>query len=55
MFQRAGGGFGLIGLAALLQAEGLLDAPARRMSTTGKHALHPMAPRTPHFKARRSA
>jgi hypothetical protein len=45
--QRAGGGFGLIGLASLLQGEGLLGgAPA------ADAALNPMAARPAHFPAR---
>ncbi len=44
---RAGGGFGMLALAALLADEGLLaaDAPADR-------TLNPLAPRHPHHRAR---
>src|SRR5437763_13488842 len=45
--QRAGGGFGLIGLAGLLQREGLLGAGA-----AAEPALNPMAVRPAHFPAR---
>src|SRR5271156_19246 len=43
LFQRAGGGFGLIGLAGLLQGEGLLGA---------EMSFNPMSVRPPHFRAR---
>jgi hypothetical protein len=46
--ERAGGGFGLIGLAALLQREGLLAAE----NSTAGLALSPMAPRPGHFRPR---
>jgi len=46
--QRAGGGFGLIGLAGLLQGEGLLGAEG----AVADVALNPMAMRPPHFPAR---
>jgi Protein of unknown function (DUF1501) len=53
MFQRAGGGFGLIGLAGLLQAEGLLDASVRAdAGDLQTRSLNPMAPRAPHSRAR---
>jgi hypothetical protein len=52
LLQRAGGGFGLIGLAALLQQEGLLESGAQAAGAAGDRALHPMAPRPPHFAAR---
>src|SRR5262249_36525390 len=42
--RRAGGGFGMIALAALLADEGLLAADDR--------ALDPLAPRRPHHRAR---
>jgi len=53
--QRAGGGFGLIGLAGLLQQEGLLDSTAVGADGLGAQALNPMAPRPSHFpgKAKR--
>ncbi len=50
--QRAGGGFGLIGLAALLQEEGLLGSTARAADGLGDQALNPMAPRPSHFPAK---
>ena len=46
--QSAGGGFGLIGLAGLLQGEGLLGAEKSDASP----CLNPMAVRPPHFPAR---
>ena len=46
--QRAGGGFGLIGLAGLLQQEGLLDHESR----AAEASLNPMAARPGHFAAR---
>jgi hypothetical protein len=53
--QRAGGGFGLIGLAALLNQEGLLDSTSLAADGLGAQALNPMAPRPSHFpgKAKR--
>jgi hypothetical protein len=47
-FRRAGGGFGLIGLAGLLQGEGLLGAEG----AVAGSALNPMALRPSHFPAR---
>jgi hypothetical protein len=47
-FQRAGGGFGLIGLAGLLHQEHLLGAEG----AAGELALNPMAGRPGHFPAR---
>jgi uncharacterized protein DUF1501 len=46
--ERAGGGFGLIGLAGLLRQERLLGAEG----DAGDSALHPMARRPAHFLAR---
>src|SRR4051812_47815753 len=46
--QGAGGGFGLIGLAGLLQGEGLLGAEKSDASP----ALNPMSVRPSHFPAR---
>jgi hypothetical protein len=46
--QRAGGGFGLIGLASLLQGEGLLEASAGAADVS----LNPMAARPGHFPGR---
>jgi hypothetical protein len=49
LLRRGGMGFGLLGLAGLLDAEGLLAPPAHAA------AVNPLAPRRPHFapKARR--
>ena len=46
--QRAGGGFGLIGLAGLLHQEGLLEGPALGADASA----NPMAARPPHFPGR---
>ena len=51
LIQRAGGGFGLIGLAGLLQSEGLLDRPSRGAEGASR-SMGPLEPRAPHFKAR---
>ena len=53
--QRAGGGFGLIGLAGLLQQEGLLGKEGLSADGLGAQSLNPMAPRPSHFpgKAKR--
>ena len=48
--RRAGGGMGLLSLAALLADEGLLVNPARRPAS--RPAIDPMAPRSPHFPAK---
>src|SRR5947207_926765 len=49
LLRRSGMGFGLLGLAGLLDAEGLLAPPAQAAP------LSPLAPRRPHFapKSRR--
>jgi hypothetical protein len=52
LLERAGGGFGLIGLAGLLQQERMLDSAAHAAEGAAGQALHPMAPRPPHFSAR---
>ncbi|WP_406694746.1 DUF1501 domain-containing protein [Singulisphaera sp. Ch08] len=52
LLQRAGGGFGLIGLASLLHQEGLLEAPANAAGDLDRLALNPMAPRPAHFPGR---
>ncbi len=55
LLQKAGGGFGMIGLAALLQSEGLVDVntAARGGESDLKGvAANPMAARPPHFPAR---
>jgi hypothetical protein len=48
--QRAGGGLGLLGLAALMAEEGLLVRPAAAMSRVA--STDPMIPRAPHFAPR---
>ena len=52
LLRRAGGGIGLLGLAALLQDEGLLDTAASADDDPAGLALGPMAPRTTHFPAK---
>src|SRR5437879_904966 len=53
LLHRAGGGFGLIGLAGLLQEEGLLERAARGDDSDVKAlAQSPMAPRPTHFPGR---
>ena len=52
LLQRVGGGFGLIGLAGLLQQEGLLEGTARAADATEGQSLNPMAPRPSHFPGR---
>src|SRR4051812_27198847 len=52
LLQRAGGGFGLIGLAGLLADEGLLESAVRGADGLGDLALNPMAPRPAHFAGR---
>jgi hypothetical protein len=49
LLRRSGMGFGMLGLAGLLDADGLLTPPANAASST------PLAPKSPHFqpKARR--
>ena len=49
--RRAGGGMGLLGLAALLADEGLL-VNAARAAELGGHSSDPMMPRSPHFPAK---
>ncbi len=48
LLQRAGGGFGLLGLAGLLQREGLLGSHA----SAAENPLNPMAARPGHFAPR---
>jgi hypothetical protein len=48
LFQRAGGGFGMIGLAGLLAQEGLLESEA----AADVNATDPLAPRPPHRPAK---
>lgn len=56
LMQQAGGGFGLIGLAGLLQDEGLLEASASAGTLESEKrlalGLGPMAPRPSHFPGR---
>src|SRR5215211_7221355 len=52
LLRRAGGGLGFIGLAGLLQDEGLLESPSSAAEGLGSLALDPMAPRLAHFPAR---
>jgi hypothetical protein len=54
MLRAAGGGFGLIGLAGLLESEGLLGETARGAEVAASQglALNPMSARPPHFAAR---
>ncbi len=49
---RSGCGFGLIGLAGLLQQEGLLESSLQAAEGLGARALNPLAPREPHFPGR---
>ena len=49
---RAGGGFGLISLAALMGDEGLLKRASGRERDWSQRALQPMAPLESHFPAR---
>ena len=49
---KAGGGFGLISLAALLGDEGLLKSARGRDQDWSQRALQPMAPLPSHFPAR---
>lgn len=50
MLAGAGCGFGMLGLAGLLQDEGLLGSA--RADTLGDRALNPLAPRDGHFPAK---
>src|SRR5258708_4576612 len=53
LLERAGGGFGLLGLASLLQDEGLLERAVRADESDLKAlAQSPMAPRPSHFPGR---
>lgn len=49
LLERAGGGAGLLGLAALLGDEGYLSSAA---AATSAPPVNPLAPRQPHFPAR---
>ena len=46
---RAGAGFGVLGLAGLLQSEGLLGRTALAGTGLGRRALTPLAPQQGHF------
>jgi hypothetical protein len=48
-FRRAGGGFGALALAGLLEREGLLTGEA---GAAEERRLNPLAPRPPHFAAK---
>jgi hypothetical protein len=55
LLQTAGGGFGFLGLAALLQADGLLASPLEAAGPddlAGRLAQNPMATRAGHFPPR---
>jgi hypothetical protein len=52
MLQRAGCGFGLLGLTGLLMDEGLLCEPAVAVDSLGTRSLNPLAPQPGHFAAR---
>ncbi len=52
LLRRAGCGFGLVGLTALLHQEGWLSSAAEGASSLGERALRPLAPQQPHFPAR---
>jgi hypothetical protein len=51
ILSRAGCGFGMLGLAGLLQDEGLLDSAAGA-DVLGDRSLNPLAPAKPHFEPR---
>src|SRR4051794_36235729 len=48
--RRAGGGFGMLALAGLLDRQGLLAAEA--LAPQAGNAANPLAPRPPHFPGR---
>lgn len=52
LLARAGGGFGLLGLAGLLADEGLLSSAQASTDHLGDRALNPLAPQRPHFAAK---
>jgi hypothetical protein len=52
LLRRAGAGCGMLGLAALLSQEGLLESPAMAAGNLGSRALNPMAPQPTHFPPR---
>src|SRR5262245_29646000 len=47
---RAGGGFGLLALASLLDRDGLLAASS--FASPATHLANPLAPKAPHFAPR---
>jgi hypothetical protein len=49
LLRQAGCGFGLIGLASMLQEEGMLSSTAHAASGLGTRALNPLAPQPSHF------
>src|SRR5436309_1482335 len=51
LLRRAGCGLGLLGLACLLDDEGLLEGGARAADLGGR-SLDPLGPRPPHFRTR---
>jgi hypothetical protein len=52
MLSRAGAGFGLLGLAGLLQDEGLLESSASAADLGEERSLNPLAPHEGHFPAK---
>jgi len=54
LLAKAGCGFGLMGLAGLLEETGLLGGQAMAASRLGERGLNPLAPQRPHFRARAS-
>jgi Protein of unknown function (DUF1501) len=52
MLQRAGCGLGMLGLAGLLNDEGMLGSSAFAADSLGARSLNPLAPQPSHFPAR---
>jgi len=52
VFRRAGGGFGLLALAGLMDEDGLLLPESSASGASDRVASSPMAPRDPHFAPR---
>ena len=52
MLQRAGCGLGMLGLASLLNDEGMLGSSASAADSLGSRSLNPLAPQPSHFPAR---
>jgi hypothetical protein len=52
LLAKAGCGFGMLGLAGLMQDEGQLETSAAAADSLGNRALQPMAPQPTHFPAR---